>query len=127
VSTQCSSDASCPSGAPHCVGGTCVPACTTDAQCGTGNYCNQGACVVDTRPKPNCTANTDCNAANAQKCIDGYCRYSCTANSQCAMIDARIAYCAADMVCRTQAEAQPQCTTKAQCAPTQDCIGNVCR
>jgi hypothetical protein len=125
--TQCTSDASCPTNLPHCVGGLCVPACATDAQCTTGFYCNQGACVVDTRPTPNCTMDSECNAAPGQKCIGGYCRYGCMTNAQCQMIDARIGYCASDMVCRTQAEAQPQCTSKAQCAANQDCIGNVCK
>lgn len=97
-----------------------------DAQCGAGNYCNQGACVLDTRPKPNCSGDSECNGA-AQHCIGGYCRYSCTSDAQCKTIDARIGYCAMDMVCRTQAEAQPQCTSKSQCAANQDCIGNVCR
>jgi hypothetical protein len=124
----CTSDIGCPTNAPHCVGGQCVPACTMDSQCTTGDYCDQGACVLDTRPKPNCTTDTDCNgSASAQHCIGGYCRYACTSDNQCKTIDARIGYCAMDMVCRTQAEAQPMCTTQAQCPAGQDCIGNVCK
>jgi len=123
--TTCTSDASCPMNAPHCVGGQCVPACTNDSQCGSGYYCNQGACVLDTRPKPNCTMDTDCGSM--QKCVTGYCRYQCTSDNQCKTIDARIGYCASDGVCRTQAEAHPQCTDKSMCMTGQDCIGNVCQ
>ena len=106
-----------------------MPACTKDGDCPTGDYCNQGACVLDTRPKPNCTTNTDCAGSGGQpeSCVGGYCRYNCSTDQQCKTIDARIGYCAADNVCRTQAEAHPQCTSKAQCAAAQDCIGNVCR
>lgn len=124
----CQLDSQCPTTAPKCVGGNCVPACTTDSQCATGNYCNQGACVPDTRPKTNCNGDADCAGSGApQACVGGYCRYKCVGDKDCQIIDARIGFCAADLVCRTQTEAHPQCTTKSQCASGQDCISNVCR
>jgi hypothetical protein len=108
-----------------CVDGTCTAACTADSQCATGDYCNQGACVVDTRPTPNCTTSAQCTGQN-QTCVGGYCLYNCTTNTQCEMIDARIGYCSSAGVCRSQAEANPQCTQQSDCASGQDCIGNVC-
>jgi hypothetical protein len=108
----------------HCVAGHCTAACTNDMQCPTGDYCNQGACVPDTRPHGNCTMQSDC--MSTQLCIDGLCRYKCTTDMQCQQIDAFIPACGVDGVCHTVAEAHPQCTSKQDCAPTQDCVGNVC-
>jgi hypothetical protein len=95
--------------------------------CGAGNYCSQGACVPDTRPKGNCQIDTDCTSAAGQKCIGGICKYPCTSDGQCQLIDTRIAYCGTDQVCRSFTEAHPQCTTKSDCTGTQDCVGNVCK
>jgi hypothetical protein len=100
-----------------------VAACTSDSQCKTGDYCDQGACVLDTRPKPDCTANSDC--LSTEECKSGYCRYTCTTSSQCALIDARIAYCSGS-ICVSQSEATPQCTTQSDCMTGQDCISNQC-
>jgi hypothetical protein len=46
---------------------------------------------------------------------------------QCALIDARIAYCGTDGVCRDQAEANPQCTKQSDCPAGKNCISNVCQ
>jgi hypothetical protein len=124
--TGCKDDSTCPTAAPRCVSGICQPTCTADADCGDGNYCNQGVCAVDTRPKPNCTANgTEC--MTGQSCLDGFCKYACTTDAQCKVIDARIGYCGADQVCRTEGEAHPQCTDASQCATGQSCIDNLCK
>jgi len=108
------------------VSNQCVPSCNNDTQCGNGKYCDQGACVVDTRPKPNCTDNSQCSGNN-QQCVSGYCKYNCSTDKDCELIDSRIGYCGQDGVCRTQAEAHPQCKQKSDCSGAQDCIGNVCK
>ncbi|WP_394822412.1 hypothetical protein [Pendulispora albinea] len=125
---QCRVDSECSNAAPKCVNGQCVPACTEDKDCPEGKYCNpDGACVPDTRPKPNCSP-TDTSACNAnQTCLDGYCKYRCDSDAYCKRIDARIGWCASDGVCRTQNEAHPQCTRGDQCKAPQLCIDNVCR
>jgi hypothetical protein len=120
----CTLDSQCPTATPKCVAGTCEPACTADSQCPTGDYCDQGACVIDTRPKPNCMSNTDC--LGTQQCIGGYCRYSCTSVNACQTIFVLFTHCI-DMICKTDAEASPQCTSQADCTPPQSCVSNVCR
>jgi hypothetical protein len=122
---MCTSDASCPASAPYCVGGTCAAACTMDSQCPTGDYCDQGACVIDTRPKPNCSNNSQCDTAEGQVCQGGYCVFTCTTDDQCLLHDARIGYCAMG-VCVSQAQAMPMCTTQSQCPSGEDCISNMC-
>jgi hypothetical protein len=112
-------------------GGTTTPTtCTSDPACGTGNYCNNGTCVVDTRPKPNCTGDADCGgtAATPKKCLAGYCKYTCTTDQYCRTIDNRIGYCAKDGVCRSSSEASPQCTGPGTCPLAgQSCIDNQCK
>jgi hypothetical protein len=110
------------------VSGACVPSCNVDKDCATGNYCDQGACVIDTRPQPNCTDDSQCTAGGGmQKCVGGYCKYTCTTDKTCELIDSRIGTCAKDGVCRTAAEANPQCTQQSDCPKGQDCIGNTCK
>jgi hypothetical protein len=103
--------------------------------CPTGDYCNQGACQIDTRPTPNCTQQSDCTGGSAQECLGGYCRYLCTSSTQCVDIDVRIDVCSTSVndagagtigYCESPAEATPQCTSQSQCAAGKDCIGNVC-
>jgi len=106
-----------------------VKACTTDPECGAGKYCNQGACVVDTRPTPNCTSDDQCGGTSAtpKKCLGGFCKFTCNADAYCRTIDTRIGYCAKDNVCRTAAEANASCTSASQCPSGQSCIDNSCR
>ena len=106
-----------------------MKACTGDAECGGGKYCNQGACVVDTRPKPNCTSDTQCGgtAATPKKCLGGFCKYTCESDQYCRTIDNRIGYCAKDGVCRTAAEANATCFGPDDCGPGKACIDNTCR
>jgi len=85
---------------------------------------DQGACVLDTRPSPDCTTNANC--LSTQVCQSGFCLYTCTTAMDCELTDTRIPVCA-DGVCRSTAEANPACTTQAQCNSAQDCIGNICQ
>ena len=99
--------------------------CTSDNECGSGAYCSQGACLLDTSPKPNCIDDRGC-ASQTQRCVEGYCRYLCTNDRQCQQVDARIGICAAGY-CHAAAEIGRACTHAADCAPAQSCVDNVCR
>lgn len=128
----CTSDTQCTSpDAPNCVSGSCAKACTGDATCGDGKYCNQGACVVDTRPKPNCTSDDQCGGTSAtpKKCVGGFCKFVCTPpdDQYCRTIDNRIGYCAKDNVCRSAAEASAACFGPGECPNNQSCIDNKCK
>jgi hypothetical protein len=134
VGSTCTSSAQCSGGTPVCLAGHCAPACTTDAQCPTGDYCNQGACEVNTRPTPDCTQQSDCTGGATQQCLGGYCVYTCSTNTQCADIDVRIDVCSATVpdagpsgYCESPTEATPQCTSQSQCPTGDDCISNVCK
>jgi hypothetical protein len=112
-----------------------------DSQCGTGNYCNQGACVPDTRPTPNCTTDSNCisTPSTPQACISGFCSYECTTGMTgdgfCKTVDNRFVSCGANPnaeppyngTCLTMTEAGAQCTMKSQCPAGKDCINNICQ
>lgn len=127
--TGCTTNADCSGATPQCAAGSCVKACTADAECGAGNYCNQGACAVDTRPKPNCTEDAQCGgtAATPKKCLGGFCKYTCTTDDYCRTIDSRIGYCAKDGVCRNFAEASAQCVASTDCDAGKSCVDNACK
>jgi hypothetical protein len=125
----CTSAAQCTSpDAPTCVSGSCVKSCSGDPECGDGKYCNQGACVVDTRPKPNCTRDDECGGtvATPKKCVGGYCKYACTTSEYCRTIDNRIGVCAKDMVCRSATEADATCFGPGECPSGKSCVSNQC-
>jgi hypothetical protein len=119
----CTSNGQCPFTAPVCAAGTCSLSCSADAECPTGDYCDLGACVPDTRPSPDCSTNSQC--ADDQICDAGFCLYMCETSTQCADIDERIPVCSQN-VCRSTAEANPQCTTQSECAEGESCISNQC-
>lgn len=130
--STCTTDQQCGGDTPQCVSGSCVKACTDDSTCGAGKFCDQGACVLDTRPHPNCTDDSQCGgtAATPKKCVGGFCKYTCTADQgdgYCKTIDNRIGFCAKDLVCRTAAEANAQCVASADCKDGKDCIDNQCK
>lgn len=126
----CTGDAQCTTPeAPSCVSGACVKSCAADGDCGSGKYCNQGACVVDTRPTPNCTADDQCGGTSAtpKKCLGGFCKFTCSTSEYCRTIDNRIGYCAKDGVCRTAAEANASCFAATDCPTGASCIDNRCK
>jgi hypothetical protein len=127
-SGACTTDAQCGGATPNCLAGTCGKACAADPECGDGNYCNQGACAVDTRPKPNCTTDAQCGgtAATPKKCLGGFCKYTCATDQYCRTIDSRIGYCAKDGVCRDATEANASCVQSSDCGG-KTCIDNQCR
>jgi hypothetical protein len=131
----CQKDVCQPNAASPGDGGTTQPTtCDNDPICGTGKYCNLGTCTVDTRPKPNCTIDSDCGTGGApKKCLAGYCKYTCSGvgtdgDQYCRTIDTRIGTCASDGVCRSSKEAAPQCTGPGTCPLAgQSCIDNQCK
>lgn len=128
--SQCTTDAQCSGSTPKCENGSCVAACdpnsVSTSQCAAGEYCDNGACVPDTRPQPNCGDASQC--LSNQVCLDGFCRYSCGTDTDCKLIDARIGYCAADKTCRDAQEANAQCLSSADCTVAgQICISNTCQ
>jgi len=134
-------------GAPHgtrtscapftCSGGACLTACTTDAQCLTGNRCNTstGACVPTLNNGQACARSTECTSGF---CVDGYCcNTACdtacrtcaktTALGTCSLVAAGatdprslcVGECASG--CGTTG-----CTYKASTTPCgQSCVGNM--
>ena len=127
----CTTDQQCSSASPNCVAGVCTKACTGDTECGAGKFCDQGACVLDTRPHPNCNDDTQCVSTGVpKKCVGGFCKYTCTTaqgDGYCKTIDNRIGYCAKDLVCRSQEEANAQCLASTDCASGQICVDNQCK
>ncbi|MBX3229542.1 MAG: hypothetical protein KIT84_17010 [Labilithrix sp.] len=109
-------------------GGTGPVTCTGET-CGPGNYCNNGVCAVDNRPKPNCTEDTTCGGTTAtpKKCLGGFCKFTCTSDQHCRTIDSRIGYCAKDGVCRSATEAAAACTGPGTCPDGKSCIDNQCK
>jgi hypothetical protein len=126
VGATCNDNSQCAAPSPQCVGGRCAAACSDDASCGAGNYCNEGACITDTRPKTNCATDAQCSGAG-QTCKAGYCKYTCLTDAACRQIDSRIGWCGADKVCRTSLEASPECLRKSDCSAGKDCVNNACK
>jgi hypothetical protein len=126
-STTCTNDNQCSGDTPKCLAGKCQKPCSDDATCGEGNYCNQGACAPDTRPKTICTTQDKSACKETQSCVDGFCKYPCQKDNDCQIIDARIGSCGVDKVCRAPAEAKPQCTSQQDCPSGQSCVDNSCK
>jgi hypothetical protein len=132
ASAPCSDGFTCTKGVcqPNATGGGGgqTQACSNDDVCGAGKFCDQGQCVVDTRPQaPNCANDTQCTGTPARKCVGGYCKYTCTDSNYCLTIDSRIGVCAKDGVCRTPQEANASCVDPSGCSGGQSCIDNQCK
>jgi hypothetical protein len=96
--------------------------CTSDAQCGSGKYCNSGNCANKVGNGIACGSNRQCLSDN---CVSGLCRAAggsqCTTDSQCAGGE----FCG-DGVCKTDRANGSVCGRNAQCS-SNVCISNVCR
>lgn len=68
---QCSDQSQCEVSGSKCVDGVCIPACTSDVQCGNGYACDEvlGICTVPVKP---CAITNDCGGPDAV-CVDGVC------------------------------------------------------
>jgi hypothetical protein len=131
---DCSGGQACPGGFV-CQQGLCridpnapKTSCTGTGQgtCAQGYLCNQGLCVPDLSPTQDCGGGGTMCGPN-QQCIGGYCKYTCSNDQECKLIDTRIGYCGKDNVCRTAAEAHPECTLSSECSGGKVCVANVCK
>lgn len=122
---QCSESVPC-TGGLQCVQGLCQGACTSHEQCAAGEICSAstGTCIDDPQPKAPCEQDASLCSAR-QVCQGGYCRFACSTDTECRLIDARIPVCSQG-VCMSEIEANPQCTSKDECGPGQDCVSNRC-
>lgn len=114
-------------GGMACANGVCVGPCATNADCAAAEICDAatGTCLADPQPKAACE--TDPSVCTAgQRCMGGYCRFACTSGDGCKLIDARIPVCD-EGVCKSEAEANPECLTKDDCEAGQDCVSNACK
>lgn len=109
-----------------CSSGACVGACESNADCAATEICDASTstCIADPQPKAPCETDSSV-CTSAQTCVNGYCRYACSTASDCVLIDARIPICSGG-ICKSEAEANPQCLSKDDCATGQDCVSNVC-
>lgn len=109
-----------------CIGGFCTTACETHADCGTGQLCDgaTSGCVADLSPVPLCDDQTAC-PGTGQACLSGTCHYECLDVTDCKLIDARFDACDRGF-CKTDLEANPECTASSPCAGGEACVSNVC-
>lgn len=131
--TAGSCSAACPTG-QLCVSGACLRPCADDAACGAGFMCDHGVCRVDTRPRPFCTMDSDCNRDSI--CYNGACRRLCPmpgtgADGACLRVDVQFDLCRQDMMgrslCTSSNEQMPQCARTANCPAGRECVNARCQ
>ncbi len=120
---QCEADADCGEGG-RCIDSACYDACTTDETCGEGRYCLDNICVPDTRPRPFCINDTECNGG---PCVGGVCRTTCENATECRRFDNQFTECESNY-CVTNSEFTSDCQISADCGDeSKVCIDGICR
>jgi hypothetical protein len=123
----------CPTG-QVCASGACLATCVTDASCASGFMCDHGVCRVDTRPRPFCTMDSECNRDSI--CYNGACRRLCpmpsvTPDGDCMRVDVQFNLCRADgmgrSLCTSTNEQMPQCARSADCTMGRMCVNARCQ
>lgn len=113
-----------------CSNGSCLAACRMDSDCGTGRFCDHGACRTDDRrTPPECTPPA-VGCTQGSVCVGGICRISCPngTNLECMLRDPNITTCDATLrICRLPGETDPQCRRNTDCRPDVQCINGQCR
>lgn len=106
----------------RCVDNKCTFECSTVADCGSGEKCTDGLCVVDTNQ---CTRSSDCGSN--RHCVDGRCLQDCEGGGSCS--DPQDACSPDDSFCRPDWEQNSFCTTNADCASGSVCelATGICR
>jgi hypothetical protein len=99
---------------PGAVCGLAHNFCQTNAQCGAGKLCSDGACQVA------CAGSESCPVGQA--CALGVCTTTAPAVAEC-LWDFE---CGAGFRC-INATCHPPCTTTAQCRSNEQCDSGVCR
>lgn len=96
--------------------------------------CDNGVCRVDTRPRPFCTRDSDCNAGSV--CYNGACRLLCptpsaTPDGACMSVDVQFNLCRQDAMgralCTNTNEQMPQCARTADCTAGRMCVNARCQ
>jgi cysteine-rich repeat protein/Cys-rich repeat protein len=118
----CQFDYQCGHGA--CVDGFCHDECVADADCPTGQTCQNGLCLTDPDGGDECIFDADCAAAaDGEYCINAYCHESCAADTDCA--DNEV--CRGG-ICQPDDGAKAECAINADCPVAgQECVNAVCR
>lgn len=135
-------------GAPECApfvcDGTtaaCPNACSVDAQCSSGNYCNGGACVPKKLDGASCATANQCKADHCADgvCCNAACDGSCdvctgalgaTKDGVCTAAAKGVAGSptCAPFVCDGKAGLCPKtCALDGDCSATSHCVANVCQ
>jgi hypothetical protein len=99
----------------------CHQACTSDANCGTGDTCQSGHCFPNPKPVGGCVYNSDCPASDT--CVNGACHSPCTQDSDCTN---PADFCDHNL-CQPDWRKVAQCKIDADCAAGQECVNAVCR
>ncbi|AKT41976.1 hypothetical protein [Chondromyces crocatus] len=124
----CSNQNPCPDPNDVCVEGQCATGCSQNSDCPDGEVCNAstGACILDPSPTQGCSMpGSECGGLG-QVCMgDGYCHYPCTTTLQCKQIDSRFFSCDQG-ICKTEEQANPECTSQIPCPSGKSCINNRC-
>lgn len=126
---QCVAETDCPTG-NVCSANLCTPACTKDAQCGSGQWCNDptgtgGACTAGIAA--GMTLPYSCTPAlGSRACITGLCRTNDNRCVQC-LLDSD---CSNGGICSANV-CKVACTKDSQCSASQWCndptgTGGVC-
>ena len=117
---NCTRDGQC--GGGECVDGECHAQCGGVSDCGTGDTCQAGICIVDPSPNVYCVFNKDCGGS--QTCINGTCHLNCTKDESCPN---EMDFCDQG-VCRPDWRIVSECTVDSQCTgPDDQCVNGECR
>jgi Cys-rich repeat protein len=121
----CTADGQCAGG--KCIidpfnEGLCHAKCTTDADCGTGDSCQNGYCSINPSPTVQCHMNADCGANKT--CINAVCHANCAIDADCSN---KADFCDQG-ICQPDWRRKGECTLDKDCPnPGQECVNAVCR
>jgi hypothetical protein len=106
----------------ECVNSMCHRACTSDANCGTGDTCQAGFCFANPKPVGGCVYNADCKTG--QVCVNGACHAGCQSDTDCTN---PVDFCDHNL-CQPDWRKVPQCRIDADCPTAGNaCVNAVCR
>jgi hypothetical protein len=113
----------------------CPTACSGDADCVTGTFCNAGACTATLANGASCLRTRQCTSGN---CVDGYCCDTacggscdeCASNpGTCTIMpagSAGVPACAPFLCGGTSASCATTCSSNSDCAASSYCQNGVC-
>lgn len=102
--------------------GLCHAPCTTDANCGTGDSCQNGFCDTNPNSPRTCVFNTSCPANHT--CINGVCHANCTTDANCT----NPADFCDQGICQPDWRVVTECAVDHDCThPGEQCVNGQCR